>query len=122
MAYVVVPIDFFQKDPRMRKPNWLAREFANHKKLPLRFYMDAGTNELDIRGDGSGILVANRQLRDVLRAKGYEVLYQEFPGYHDYINWRGTLADGLIWLFGDSSKLAPVSSERGDATERRYLP
>ena len=104
------------------EPNWLAREFANHKKLLLRFYIDAGTNELDIRGDGSGILVPNRQLRDVLRARGYKVLYQEFPGDHDYINWRGTLADGLIWLFGDSSNLAPVSSERGDTTERRNLP
>jgi len=94
------------------EPNWIAREFADRKKLPLRFYMDAGTNELDIRGNGSGILVPNRQLRDVLRAKGYEVRYQEFAGDHDYINWRGTLADGLIWLFGDDSKSPRPSSER----------
>jgi hypothetical protein len=62
--------------------------------------------------DGSGILVPNRQLRDVLRAKGYEVRYQEFAGDHDYINWRGTLADGLIWLFGGDSKSPPLSSEQ----------
>jgi enterochelin esterase-like enzyme len=68
--------------------------------LGLRFYMDAGTNELDMSGNGGGILIPNRQLRDVLRAKGYQVAYQEFVGDHDYINWRGTLADGLIALFG----------------------
>jgi enterochelin esterase-like enzyme len=93
------------------EPNWLARQFAGRKKLPVRFYMDAGTNELDIRGDGSGILVPNRQLRDVLRAKGYEVRYQEFAGDHDYVNWRGTLADGLIYLLGNASELSPLSSE-----------
>jgi hypothetical protein len=37
--------------------------------------------------------------------------YQEFSGDHEYINWRGTLADGLIWLFGDS-KSPPLSSEQ----------
>jgi enterochelin esterase-like enzyme len=87
------------------------KEFAERKKLPVRFCMDAGTNEVDVRGDGSGILIPNRQLRDVLRAKGYEVHYQEFAGDHDYINWRGTLADGLIWLFGDASEFSPLSSE-----------
>jgi enterochelin esterase-like enzyme len=31
-------------------------------------------------------------MRDVL-AKGYEVLYQENVGGHDYPSWRGSLAD-----------------------------
>ena len=26
--------------------------------------------------------------------------YQEFEGDHEFINWRGTLADGLIVLLG----------------------
>ena len=82
------------------EPNWLARQFAQKDRLQLKFYMDAGTNELDMSGNGTGILVSNRHLRDVLRAKGYEVTYQEFVGDHDYIDWRGTLADGLIALFG----------------------
>lgn len=86
------------------EPNWIARQFAEHAKLPVRFYLDAGTNELDARGDGSGILATNRHLRDVLRAKNYELSYQEFSGDHEYINWRGTQADGLIWLFGGSSQ------------------
>jgi enterochelin esterase-like enzyme len=42
----------------------------------------------------------NRRLRDALKAKGYEVAYTEFDGAHEYINWQGTLADGLIALLG----------------------
>ena len=56
--------------------------------------------ELDRSGNGGSILVPNRHVRDVLRAKGYEVFYQEFVGGHDYVSWRETLADGLILLLG----------------------
>jgi enterochelin esterase-like enzyme len=82
------------------EPNWMAQQFIAAKKLPLRFYLDAGTNEIDTSGRGADILVTNRHLRDVLRAKGYDVYYQEFEGDHEFINWRGTLADGLIVLLG----------------------
>jgi enterochelin esterase family protein len=84
-------------------PSYVAQLFVNSPKLPLRFYLDAGSLELDRDGDGSSILVTNRHLRDVLRAKGYEVFYQEFQGGHDYLSWRGTLADGLILLGGKSA-------------------
>src|SRR5262249_53419322 len=43
---------------------------------------------------------------DVLRARGYDVSFQEFAGNHTYICWRGTIADGLAALFGTPSKLA----------------
>jgi enterochelin esterase-like enzyme len=82
------------------EPNWMARQFIAAQKLPLRFYMDAGTNEIDTSGRGADILLTNRHLRDVLRARGYDVYYQEFEGDHEFINWRGTLADGLIVLLG----------------------
>ena len=81
-------------------PNWVARQFIASPKLPLRFYLDAGSEEYDVSGDGRSILVTSRTLRDVLLAKGYEVHFQEFAGGHDYLSWRGTLADGLIALMG----------------------
>ena len=46
----------------------------------------------------------NRHLRDVLTLKGYEVHYSEFNGGHDYICWRGSLADGLLRLVGNKQK------------------
>jgi enterochelin esterase family protein len=43
---------------------------------------------------------ANLHLRDVLIAKGYDVSFRTFPGGHDYLWWRETVADGLISLLG----------------------
>jgi enterochelin esterase-like enzyme len=70
-------------------------------RLPLRFYMDAGSDDIDFGGH-YGTLEQSRHMRDVLLAKGYEVHYQEFQGGHDYLSWRGTLADGLIVLTGST--------------------
>jgi enterochelin esterase-like enzyme len=80
------------------EPNWLARQFILSPRSMVRFYLEAGTFEVDTSGRGSGILEANRQLRDALLAKGYEVHYQQFVGGHDTVSWRGTLADGLLAL------------------------
>jgi len=82
------------------EPNWMAKQFIAGPKLPLKFYLDAGVFEADMSGSGGGILEPTRHLRDVLLAKGYEVHYQQFVGGHDYLSWRGTLADGLMYLIG----------------------
>jgi enterochelin esterase-like enzyme len=79
---------------------WLAKEFIRSPKLPLRFWMDAGVFEVDTNGTGGGILEPSRHMRDVLLAKGYEVHYRQYASGHDYLNWRGTLADGLLALIG----------------------
>ena len=84
------------------EPNFLAKEIVKSPKLPLRFYMDAGSFEVDLNGGGGAILEPSRHMRDVLLAKGYEVHYQENVGGHDYLSWRGSLADGLIALVGTS--------------------
>ena len=80
--------------------NWLARQFITTPRSAVRFFLDVGTFEADTSARGSGILEANRQLRDVLRAKGYEVHYQQFVGGHDTVSWRVMLADGLLALLG----------------------
>ena len=84
------------------EPNWTARQFIASHKLPLRFYLDAGSEEIDFSGNGNSILLTTRNLRDVLLAKRYDVHFQEFAGGHDYLTWRGTLADGLIVLMGNA--------------------
>ncbi|HXJ96919.1 MAG TPA: enterochelin esterase [Terriglobia bacterium] len=89
------------------EPNWLARQFISSPKERLRFYLDAGSAEFNATGGADSILFCTRTLRDVLRAKGYEVHFQEFAGGHDYLGWRGTLADGLIVLLDDAASKTP---------------
>jgi len=73
----------------------LVGEFRKSNRLPIRFYISVGRFESPGR-----MLGTNRELRDVLLLKGYQVTYQEFDGGHDSIWWRGALADGLIALIG----------------------
>jgi len=84
------------------EPNRRAKQFIASPKQPLRFYLDAGSEEIDFPGNGSSILLTSQNLRDVLLARGYDVHFQEFAGGHDYSSWRGTLADGLILLMGNA--------------------
>jgi enterochelin esterase family protein len=72
---------------------WMMDQFAKSRRLPLRFYMEVGRFE-----DRGSMLETNRHLRDVLLIRGYPVTYAEFEGGHDYVCWRGSLADGLIAL------------------------
>src|SRR5258708_2998894 len=93
----------FRWNPRVREegvrdPNeeaWLIRQFVVSPKLPLRFYLEWGLLE---RSAADDMVVVSRRMRDVLEAKGYDVAYSEYNGGHDYICWRGSLADGLMWL------------------------
>jgi len=103
------PDDF---DPNA-EPNWLATQYIMSPRLPLRFYMDTGSDDIDFGGH-YGTLEQSRHMRDVLLAKGYEVHYQEFQGGHDYLSWRGTLAEGLIMLIGSSTE----PHEQGGAAKR----
>jgi enterochelin esterase family protein len=72
---------------------WLAGQFADSRRLPLRFHLQVGLDEWVN-------LQPNRHLHNVLRAKGYPVTYREFAGGHDRACWRALLADGLIDLLG----------------------
>jgi enterochelin esterase-like enzyme len=78
--------------------NYIASLVIQRPRLQLCFFLSAGSGEIDPTGKGRSILETNRHLRDVLLAKGYQVHYREVVGGHDFLNWRGTLADGLIRL------------------------
>jgi enterochelin esterase family protein len=91
----------WKKEPNSEH-EWLTRQFALREKLELSFYIEVGKLEANsmLALDGPDALVANRHLRTVLQAKGYPVHYHEYNGGHDYLSWRGTLAEGLQALHG----------------------
>lgn len=64
--------------------HWLARQYSQSPKLPLRFYLDVGNLEVaQMRDGGPTQLAANQHLRDVLLTQGYAVQYVEYSGGHD---------------------------------------
>jgi enterochelin esterase-like enzyme len=78
----------------------IIQEYVASPRLPLRFYLEVGLKE---RSGIVDMVLHNRHLRDVLILKGYEVHYSEFNGGHDYVCWRGSLADGLLALVGKTA-------------------
>jgi enterochelin esterase family protein len=82
---------------------WLTRQFVEPTAKPVRFWVDVGSLEDMVLPQAAGVTMisSNRHFRDVLRAKGYEVVgYKEQPGGHDLANWRRTLPEALRALFG----------------------
>jgi enterochelin esterase family protein len=76
---------------------WLTRQYAKEEKKAIRFFIESGLNE----SGRPSMVITNRHFRDVLNAKGYEIVqYDEFNGGHDVLNWRGSLGEGLIALIG----------------------
>jgi enterochelin esterase family protein len=73
----------------------LTLSFRKSAPLPIQFYMEVGRFD--------SLLKDNRELRDVLIVKGYQLTYREFDGGHDYFYWRGSLENGLISLLGQNA-------------------
>jgi enterochelin esterase-like enzyme len=75
---------------------WLARQFVANPAQPVHFYLDVGILENARMLDGGpSQLVTNRHMRNVLRAKGYKVIYREYSGGHDYSSLQNPLFDAL---------------------------
>ena len=80
---------------------WLTAQLENSPKLNLRFYLEVGGGENIKNAVGLTMIETNRHLRDVLKAKAYDVAYLEAPNaIHNPEHWRAQLADGIIYLFG----------------------
>ncbi|WP_179894547.1 alpha/beta hydrolase [Streptomyces sp. f150] len=77
----------------------LIADVLAEEAAPVRIFHDVGELE--------GSNTHSRWLDHVLTAKGYDTLYREFAGGHDYAWWRGLFADALLWCFpagsGDGS-------------------
>ena len=90
---------FWWRPPGDPEHEWLARQFAERERLPIEFYLDVGRLEARARIRPNQ-LIANRHMRDVLRAKGYRIHYAEHDGRHEHAAWRESLAGGLLALLG----------------------
>jgi enterochelin esterase-like enzyme len=96
---------FWWKPEEEIEHEWLPRQFITAEKLPLRFYLDVGLLEDGATPDnGPSHIVANRHMRDILQARGYQLHYAEYSGGHDYVCWQGNLADGLLALIGPADR------------------
>jgi enterochelin esterase family protein len=88
---------FSWKPEGAHRPEWVARRLGAERRLPVRFVLDAGLLETWPAAPGSpSLLDANRRVRDVLRAKGYDLRYTEVAGGHSHLNWQATLPEELI--------------------------
>ncbi len=85
-----------EKETEDGETEWLTHQFAQSPRLPVRFSMEVGELERAIVEFDQ--LTTNRNLRDVLLAKGYEVDYSEYAGGHDFVCWRGSLVDRFLAL------------------------
>jgi len=95
-ALAAVDLAFHQPDrfgfaialsPALR-PTDIVGEIDRSRPKPVRFYVVGSLYDAEWLPDA-------RRLRDVLRAKGYDVVYQEIPEGHDMRAWRGRIDDAL---------------------------
>jgi enterochelin esterase family protein len=75
--------------------------WADYTPPNVRVWMSAGLYETGRVPGSVSIFETTRHLRDVMRITGVsDVTYREYAGGHDYLVWRGALAEGLLHLFG----------------------
>ncbi|WP_080682583.1 alpha/beta hydrolase-fold protein [Sorangium cellulosum] len=85
------------------EPEWLTRQYAMAPRKAIRFWIDVGQLETGTFIDwmpGVDQRAANRHLRTVLQAKGYQVTYYESPGGHEFATFRHSVARGLQAMLG----------------------
>lgn len=75
-------------------PGWIYASARESVGATPRIYLDVGLYE------GVQLLVV-RAFADVLKARGYDMRFVEYPGGHDFVSWHSFIADGLLWLTRD---------------------
>jgi enterochelin esterase family protein len=104
---------FWWKPAGDAEGEWLTRQIVVEPTVPVTFFLSVGRFEAGSSDGGPrdflqrnnipyppSLLVANRHLRDVLRAKNYAIDYLEVSAGHNPSNWRYVLPEGLIALLG----------------------
>jgi enterochelin esterase-like enzyme len=80
-------------------PEWLTNELRDKPRLPLRFYIEVGSEETRRLPNGVIFVEASRHLRDVLARKGYVFQYSEVPrNIHDPEHLLPTINAGIVYL------------------------
>jgi tetratricopeptide (TPR) repeat protein len=92
---------------------WLTRQIAAAPHKPIRFYLEVGLLE-GARPGAPSMMIANRHLRDVLVARGYNVTFKTFAGGHHATSWRGTLGDALAGLLAGVHPRRATPAAAGD--------
>lgn len=88
---------FWWPAPGDGEPRRLIRDVPRLSGGDLRVFLDVGRMEtMPGPGGAPSQLSVCREMRDQLRRHGYAVSYTEFPGGHDYVNWRHTFPGALI--------------------------
>lgn len=82
----------------------LIERYRSLPRFSTRFYLDVGSREVheNVRHREDVLQVVSqvegvRRFRDVLRAKGHVVRYEEFDGGHEFSAWATTLPGALKW-------------------------
>jgi enterochelin esterase-like enzyme len=92
---------FMYAAPGEQTPERMKRDIEAAPKRDVAYYLEAGIYEQGrLDQGGVDLLTSNRHLRDVLKAKGYRLTYDEFAGGHDDLSWRGGFSRGLLALLG----------------------
>jgi enterochelin esterase family protein len=91
---------FSWRPPGEREFEWATHTIADRPKSNVRFFLSVGTLETGVstRNQGHYLLATNRHLRDVLRARGYALTYEEVSGVHSELNWQDQFARGISRL------------------------
>ena len=89
LGHVLSQSGAFELDDRGMVTSELVRYLP---QMPVKIWMDVGQFEW--------LLGPNRRMHASLVEFGYDVIYREYPGGHNYPYWRNDIWQGLEAFFG----------------------